>query len=71
LYTREADYLASRFAADANARQQARARWLRVARLRRDHLHIAARALHRLRVWPWYEHPRVIFDFERRRWLAR
>lgn len=70
-YTREVELLASRFAADADPRQRARARMVHAVSPLRDHLHMVARTLHGFGFWPWYEHPRVLYDFERRRWLAR
>ena len=70
-YTREAELLASRFAADAGPLRRAKARIARAMGLRLDHLHTVPRILHKVGVLPWYEHPCVLYDFERRRWVAR
>jgi hypothetical protein len=71
-YTREAQVLASRFAAAAGSLRRARARMVCAAGLGgRDHLHIVPRAFHKLGVMPWYSHPRVTFDFGLGRWTAR
>jgi len=70
-YMREVEALASRFAADADPRRRARARMVRVVGLHQDRIHTVARTLHKFGVWPWYAHPRVLFDFERGRWIVK
>jgi len=70
-YAREAELLASRFAAGASPRLRARARMMRMVGLHHDHTHTVARILHKSGVWPWYAHPCVLYDFERDRWIVK
>jgi len=70
-YSREAELLVSRFAAEASPRQRARARMVRLAGITHDRAHTVARGMHKLGIWPWYAHPRVLYDFENDRWTTR
>jgi hypothetical protein len=70
-YMSEVDALVSRFAAGADPLLRARARMVGVVGRERDHAHTVARTLRKVGVWPWYEHRRVLFDFETARWIAK
>jgi glycosyltransferase involved in cell wall biosynthesis len=70
-YTREVEQLMERFVADAPRLLRARARLVRVAGLGRDNDRVVPRTLHKLGAWPWYQHRRVLYDFEAGTWLAR
>lgn len=69
LYERETSMLISRFAAGSDRRARRRGRLVRA--LASGRRKTAGQALHKYGVWPWYRHPRVLFDFERERWVLR
>jgi glycosyltransferase involved in cell wall biosynthesis len=68
-YQREAEAVFSRFSAQFDRRFLRRAQLVRA--LATGNRQIAGRALNRVGAWPWYEHPRVSFDFQGERWITR
>ncbi len=69
LYQREAEELRARFVAEHGRRDLMRARLVRGSGPGRRK--VVGQALHRAHLWPWYAHPRVVFDFDSERWTVR
>jgi glycosyltransferase involved in cell wall biosynthesis len=70
-YSSEAEEIAGRFAAAAPQRLRRRAGLVRAAGRAGDRDHLVGRTMHKLGVWPWYAHPKVVFDFEAGSWVTR
>ncbi len=68
-YEHEAEGVFARFAARQEPCTLRRARLVRA--IGRDRRTIVAEGLHRAGLWPWYRHPRAIFDFDLGRWTIR
>jgi glycosyltransferase involved in cell wall biosynthesis len=69
LYQREAEECLRRFAGEQDRRTLRRARLVRAVGPGRRK--VVGQALHRAGLWPWYAHPRIVFDFDRDRWTTR
>ncbi len=67
LHARESAGLQSAFYAESDARARRRAALVKT--LGAGRRKVLARALGQAGIWPWYQHPRIIFDFEHRRWI--
>jgi glycosyltransferase involved in cell wall biosynthesis len=67
-YQQEAAALLPAFAASFDERVRRRGRLVRA--VARDRRRLIGQALHRFGVWPWYEHPRVLYDFDAGRWFV-
>ena len=68
-YERETSALQSAFVAGADERARRRARLVRLIGPGRRRM--IGDALHKAGVLPWYHHPRVVFDFDRKAWTLR
>jgi glycosyltransferase involved in cell wall biosynthesis len=69
-YLREVQGVMARYAAQAERRSRVRAGLVRTASLG-GRTQGVGKALHRSGLWPWYAHPRVIFDFKTGVWKVR
>jgi hypothetical protein len=66
-YGQEAAALLPAFADGFDERTRRRARLVRA--IARDRRKLIGQTLHRLGIWPWYRHPRVLWDFAQGRWF--
>ncbi len=67
-YEREAAELLPAFAASLDERTRRRGRLVRA--VARDRRKLIGQSLHRAGLWPWYRHPRVLYDFALQRWVV-
>ena len=69
-YARQAQRLITAFASQQDRQTLLRARLVRATGAGHGRNQLLAKALDKLGVCPWYRHPRVVFDFARRRWTV-
>lgn len=68
-YRGEAQRLVRRLQAEVSRRDRRRGEVVRLSGGRRGRL--PRRALHKLGLLPWYRHQRVVYDYDRERWVTR
>jgi hypothetical protein len=69
LYEREAGQLYARFVAGSGQTSLARARLIHL--IGAGKRKFVGDVLGKVGILPWYRHPRVLFDFDRRAWVPR